>query len=507
MNTPSLTGTALLGTARMAELPPPSHPLLATPWSELAGQESARALLQAAALEKAALHAGAVPITDVATPEPCPEDRLPVAPPGAVQALARILNGDYARNLHEWLTAAIAARVLAPPRILPALLEKGSREKEFRPLIATVSGSRGPWLARRHERWGWALAAGQHDEDSFALDAWETGTTAERIAWLARERRRDPAEAAKTIGESWATESPESREAIAALVATTPDPADIAWLESLALAERRQAIRQSARQALIALPESDYHRRTVLRAGTLLEVRRKGLRKVITLQAPAAFDPLWHADGIKEKPPTGTGEKAWWSRQLIAAVPLDLWSGILGIDAPFSHALDSDWRETILLGWLDAARLPSRPDHLQALLELLVTEDLKKFTAPPDLSAVIREMVAPLPSPLQSDILEAIAPRLEKPTALALLANLQPAVRSRAHPRLHTLLRDGCRDTQSTLTRPDAAALASCIEPSAIPDFLLALSKISDLTASAEEFARTLEFRQTYLPHLTPRND
>jgi len=490
----------------MAELPPPPHPLLAAPWSELARQESASALLQAAALEKAALLAGNVPITDVATPEPCPGDRLPVAPPGAVQALARILIGDYSRNLHEWLAAAIAARVLAPPRILPALLEKGSREKEFRPLIAAVSGSRGPWLARRHERWGWALAVGQSNEETLAPETWDTGTPAERIAWLARERRRDPVEAAKVIGESWATESPESREAIAAFVATAPNSADIAWLESLALTERRQSIRQSARQALIALPDSDYHRRSVRRASNLLEVRRKGLRKVITLHPPAAFDPLWDADGIKEKPPTGTGEKAWWSRQLIAAVPLDLWPGILGIEAPFSHPLDNDWREIILLGWLDAARFHSRSDHLRALLGLAVTEDLKKFTTPPDLPAVVRDLLAPLPSSLQSDILEEIAPRLEKPVAYSLLANLQPAVRSRAHPRLHALLRDWCRDQQSALTRPDAAALATCVEPSAIHDFLLALSKISDLTASAEEFARTLEFRQSYLPHLTPRN-
>ena len=505
MKPASITSAALLGTARMSEFPAPPHDALSAPWEKLQQlKDSSTALLQAAVLEKIATQAGLLPLTGVTTPEPCPDDEQTCTPPAAVHAVYRILDGEFSQNLQEWLTAAASANFIAPPRLLPALLDRGSREKTLRPFITAVAGKRGQWLAKEHKQWAWLLSQQLNETQPIPDDAWETGEPAERQAWFRQNRATDPAKAAVIIQKEWKSESPDSRDAITSLVAESPSSHDLPWLENLALTERRQSIRQSACRALIQLPESDYHQRAVKRAAQLLSIKRKGLKKTVTLTPPEDFDPAWENDGIKEKPPRGVGKKAWWSQQIIALIPLNLWPQLLGHDNPFKLPVDPEWVEPILLGWIDAARANPSPEHLTPLLKSALSQDKKTFPVFQKITLSLPELFTSFDAPRQLDLLEHLAQHIGTSEILHLLMRLKPTVRAKDHPLLQKMLSAWWKDKNSTINRPEATALASCIEPSAIPNFLLTISQLPDLSTAVEEFARTLEFRQTYLPHLAP---
>ena len=52
-------------------------------------------------------------------------------------------------------------------------------------------------------------------------------------------------------------------------------------------------------------------------------------------------------------------------------------------------------------------------------------------------------------------------------------------------------------------TRPQARALAVCVPHDGIRPRLEKLSQLTELSAAAEEFATTLEFRQSLIAHFT----
>jgi len=54
---------------------------------------------------------------------------------------------------------------------------------------------------------------------------------------------------------------------------------------------------------------------------------------------------------------------------------------------------------------------------------------------------------------------------------------------------------------KNQLTRPDAIALAGCCDRRSIDALLTKIGKAKELNSAAEEFARALEYRQSYLKH------
>ena len=501
MSNAPLTTSALLGTTRNPGLPPCPIPALSTTWEALAKAEPATALLQAAALEHTATIAGATPQEIEIPSATCPEETFPYAPPPAVSALHRILSGEFQENLPEWLHHATAARLLAPPRTIPPLLARATQLKSLRPLISPVLGNRAPWLVAQSQNpeWSWLLESAESTTPTND-ETWDTGTLAQRLTYLRTHRPKSPTDTAEKIKNTWPKESPEVREAFTTLAATDPLIEDITWLETLALADRRQATRQAAARALSQLPTSAFHHRSITRARSIIATTKKRLKRHITLIPPEAFDPTWAADGIKEKPPRNTGEKAFWIRQILAQIHPSEWPALLSEETPFSLPIEADWAEPVLLAWSDLARgHPHHPSTPHLLLAILSSPH-KKSPALQQIPPQIPEILTPLSNSQRTTTLHTIAPALNPAETIHALVRLQPSIDPKTQPTLFATLTTAISRQDYALTRPEAAALASCPTPPAIPGLLKTISKIKDLPAATEEFARMLEFRQSYLP-------
>ncbi|TDP89354.1 DUF5691 domain-containing protein [Labedaea rhizosphaerae] len=364
-----LVATAMLGTARrpapVDTLPGPIREHL-----DPTG-DPAHDLLAAAALLGGYRKAGTRAVTD-STPVPAAEpDPRPVVRDAAATRLGRILNGDHADLLGEWLTAAAAAGYRPPPEHLPALADAARAKSALRPLVAAAAGTEAAWLGAIRPDWAFLGTHATTDTD----DAWRFGSPAQRRAWLAGALRTEPEAARKALQETWSAEPAESRVDLLEVLGAALKPEDAAFLER-ALDDRAQDVRRLAGELLSCLPGSELGRRMAERMAALVSVRRRSLgrRGVLVFELPTECDDAMKRDGIVASPPKGTGQRAWWLRQLLAATPLSFWDQYADSPAdllrmPFTGA-DGDTDDAVVLaGLAGAAARQHDPAWARALLE------------------------------------------------------------------------------------------------------------------------------------------
>lgn len=491
----SITSIALLGTARDVPFPEAPYKVLEAPWRTIDTQDRPRAVLQAAALEASALRSGAQLVQNIPLSEKAPLEARSHSPAPAATALQRMLAGDFSQGIPEWLRTADEAQLIAPFRLLPDLLDRGQRDRTLRPLISRIAGQRGIWLARQQVQWEWLLQSTSVEDAE-----WENGSPDKRIAWLRQIRQSDPEKATESITAEWVNESADFREAITQLAATCPHPCEEVWLENLALKERRQSTRDAATNALARIPNSAFLKRTTARIQQILRYRRSGLSKVLSLNPPETLATEWINDGIRAKPPQGTGEKAWWMRQVLSQAPIQQWAAILdlSLEQIFKAKLDPDWTEVIEQAWLESIQRFPEAECIEGICVRMAKQANKQNT--PQLSQILPRCLQQVDRNTLASLLEKLP--LSKELLIVLLTKLRPALCPKLQPKLSRLLEECWKDKQLYLTRPDAIALAYCIRPEAITPTLQTIAKLPELSSVAEAFANTLEFRNSYLPHL-----
>src|SRR5205085_3634142 len=175
-----------------------------------------------------------------------------------------------AELLPEWLTAVVAASQRVPAEFIPALLERGRTHETLRDLLLPAVGERGRWLAAQNDEWSYVSSA----EEDEAI--WETGTQAQRLAFLKGARLRDAARALELLSATWQTEAPKERAEFIKLFAYGLSLADETFLEA-ALDDKRKEVRQAAAELLWQLPASALCQRMRGRALPLLQFKRKWL--------------------------------------------------------------------------------------------------------------------------------------------------------------------------------------------------------------------------------------
>jgi hypothetical protein len=285
---------------------------------------------------------------------------LPVAP----QEPRRICSPEIATLLATVverqdfdLAALILARLAArgrrvPPALLPDLL----RSARLRALPDTwiAGGRRAAWLAEN--RPGWAPANALQG----AASSLEDGTPQERLDFLSRLMRTDPAAAVAWIEAAWPTVKAPIRQAWLALLPDPPPPLALHWLCG-ALTDRSPKIRVHASQLLRGLPESQLSKRCGQAAQSCLAWDRGRW----TLALPAVWDSSWG-----EAPPgpeKGAGQRR--ALALISAAPLHTWTRLSGRDAR-ACVLSLDVQDTFVAeAWRQAARREGATPWLTALLD------------------------------------------------------------------------------------------------------------------------------------------
>jgi len=362
MKFPDYVQVALLGTGRQA--PPAAHGdgPLARWLGRLDSSDREAALLSGAALAAGHERAGRLAARDTGpTPEACPKETHPWAGESAGALLRRLLGGEHPNLLPEWLALAASAGRLAPPELLPGLLDAGAADSGQQEPLLPVLGERGRWLAAQHPAWAWVRGAAVLDEA-----VWHTGAPEARRAFLRRLRAEQPARAAGLLAATWPQEAAEDRSWIAAALESGLGPDDEAFLEA-ALDDRRKEVRRLAAGLLARLPGSALGRRMAERTRPLLRLapgpagaRRKTEAQgpaVIEATLPPACDRALLRDGVEPKPPPGIGEKAWWLIQMIEATPLGTWSDawVLTPAEVLAAAATGEWAKELLEGWARAA--------------------------------------------------------------------------------------------------------------------------------------------------------
>ncbi|WP_240506524.1 DUF5691 domain-containing protein [Thermoactinospora rubra] len=314
-------------------------------------------LLGDAAVEVVRRRAGQRPGTEE-TEEPAQERAAPEERPAvgrrAAGRLGRILGGEHARLLPEWLRLAAEAGRRVSPHLLPELLDRGARDSSLRACLGVLAGQRGRWLAARNPAWAYLL-------DEPTGETWELGGPADRRAYLRTLRERDPAEARRLLEESWEREAPDDRAAFLEVLELGLSMDDEPFLEA-ALDDRRREVRQQAANLLTRLPESRLARRMAERAARCVTVGRNEIVVIPLLECDKAME----RDGVRAKPPAGTGERAWWLQQLVARTPLSFWTHppaeLLARKIP-------DWDAEVKMGWVRAAILQRDAQWARAMFE------------------------------------------------------------------------------------------------------------------------------------------
>lgn len=361
-----LVASAVLGTAR-APLPPLDADGELGRLLRLATEsEPAERVLSFGALLGQYRRAGFVAPPPNGAPlqsTPAPEADLPPCSARATRHVTQILT-ERPLLLPEWCRAAAAQGVRASDELLVLLLARAPSE----PLVSSVLGARGEWLARQQPEWARLL------EPTADLEqAWHTGQRAERLRALRRLRDGEPERGLSLVAATFAEESPEDRESIIVALSAGLSMADEPFLEQV-LGDRRKAVRRAAASLLSRLPESRLAARAAARALPLLEFvpgkssffRKKKPELVVRL--PEKHDPELERDGVEPKRDSGLGERAAILAQLIAATPLSAWPFSSEVEELISTALATEWSQALILGFLRAAGGQRRQDWAEALL-------------------------------------------------------------------------------------------------------------------------------------------
>lgn len=363
----SLLAVALAGTAAAGETPTASGtPVDALLPTASSGADAERRLLLAAGAEAIYRLAGYVAAPTGEPPSPAPEESLPACSPAAALLLRLVMVGPHEDLLPEGLDHLRRAGLRLPFELLPLAL--GRREPELRAALLSVIGERGRWLSGFNRAWAWASEVPGDRSAEIPADAetvWQEGSAGQRIALLLQLRAVDAARAKEWVTAVWKQEKANFRQDMLRTLAVGLSLDDEPLLES-ALDDRAAGVRTAAAELLARLPASAYSARMIARADVLLALGADGK---LDARPPKALPDGATRDGIAEKPPRGTGERAWWLGQILSRVPPSHWTERFGSapDALIAAAASSSWGRALLEGWTRATAGCGARDWAEAL--------------------------------------------------------------------------------------------------------------------------------------------
>jgi len=345
--------------------------------------DPATALLDAAALMTVARRAGFRPEPGIVGSPASPAEAAPELSPRAERSLRQLGGAQLAPGfaagdkelLGDLLKAAGKAGYVASAPLLPDLLDAAVRTAALRPVVAAVLGVRGRWLAGHRADWQRVVDAGPASTvPTDDPEVWRTGSQAERQAYLAALRARDPNAGRELLAADWARLPADERAALLAALARDLSAGDEEFLDAV-LDDRASGVRVIAQLLLTRLPRSRFTERATERATAVLRLERHGHRPSLAVTRPANPDAAAVRDGIDGRLPSPSiGLGAWLLTQLIAAVPMAAWTDLFGLSPgelvalAVEPRLDAARRLDVHAGWRLAAVRQGSAEWAQALL-------------------------------------------------------------------------------------------------------------------------------------------
>jgi hypothetical protein len=329
-----IINTALLGTARkqvVVDMLPPGLREAAGLVVAQPATEAEEQFLQLAALSFNFRQSGVIPLRREGKPVPeVTPETLPYCSAAATQVLKDILTKDNSYLLAYWLDRCCQARQLAPPELVPTLLNLATNNRKgLQQAVVAVCGRRGEWLSRLNP--AWASSAAVDDET-----LWQTGTPDQRKTVLWRMRQQDPARTRNWLQQTWPQENANSRTEMLKQLDGTVEPDDEPWLQSL-LADKSQKVKDEALRLLKQLPGSALVQQyqDLLRPLIFLKKEKALLgmfsKTVFHIQLPAVPEKGDYVPGIEKL----SNDKSYTDGefivfQLMQAVPPGFWEQHFG---------------------------------------------------------------------------------------------------------------------------------------------------------------------------------
>jgi hypothetical protein len=341
------------------------------------GVDPAVALLDSAALVTVYRRAGVVAERDVPVPDPAPVEESRVAPAAAADRLSGLLGSDPTGLVAEWLGLAVERGVLAPPELLPALLELGRRQTELRPLLVRAGGRRVRWLAGQHPDWAYLTRQGG-STTAPDPEAWELGDIGSRQDHLRAVRAADPAAGRGLLAGSWATEGPAERATLLDALEVGLAAADEEFLEE-ALGDRRKEVREIAAELLARLPGSAYAARMAERALACVQPSPDG--RALEVTPPAAVDAALRRDGLSPVTTPTPADRLGWLERIVGRAPLAGWAPLAPSPLGFLRRPVHGGRQALRAGLAAAAATQHDTGWALALLATTDTKDSHPMAA------------------------------------------------------------------------------------------------------------------------------
>lgn len=286
-------------------------------------------------LEAAAAYALAqrstIPSAPVTALELPAASSAPVIPDDLSDLLSRMLTLSGQDELVTRTLRLIRRRGLRLPPIL--LTRVASRfAGEDRTLVVDLMDARARTIFAMDRRW--ADIIGEVESAAAPPDParWETGTSRERAAHLARVRAHDPAAGRALLADgAWLETRAAERERILAALATGLGPQDEKLLEAR-LDDRAESVRRTAAGLLRRLPSSALVRRTEALARTHVVVTKRFLRAPRVELLPVALTDELARD---QYPARAHRASAALTRalEMVARVPTSRWHRLVGLSA------------------------------------------------------------------------------------------------------------------------------------------------------------------------------
>lgn len=265
------------------------------------------------------------------------------------------------KTINRLLEAAALLKMRLPDEKIPQFLSCFSRIKYFKeaPNAAAQAllGATGQWLGSFGQEWRGLVqipirpasveknesAENEQAEFREQSELWTEGTFIQRKEILLELRRRFPDQGRCLLEQTWKDEKAEHREAFLAILVENPSDRDIPFLEK-AYSDRSSAVRITAIDLLLKLPESLLSKRTVALAESILtggipssecvdseknRERRSGSpvkgSSGFEVTPPPDLTKEMKKDGFDLKPPHGIGKQGWLLFQVISKTAPEHW--------------------------------------------------------------------------------------------------------------------------------------------------------------------------------------
>lgn len=254
-------------------------------------------LLQASALLFNYRQAGqtSLEVNDIESSIAEPET-LPYCAAASKDTLRELFEHQALGLFFYWIQLCAAKARIAPPEMVPLLLQLAAKNPELRAPIRVITGKRGEWLAQLNPDW--------QESTSLSLeDSWQQGTTNQRVAALRQQRVENPETSRLWLTESWSKEGAAVKQQLLEAFDTALSDADLPFLESCQK-DKSQKVQQQVLELLRQIPESSLVKAYEQLVRSTLVIRKEktllGLSSKLSweVKSPVEIDPDWRKQGL-----------------------------------------------------------------------------------------------------------------------------------------------------------------------------------------------------------------